>query len=41
MNAAMTKIKILVVEDEILVAKDIQSMLRGLGYEVLNILSTG
>lgn len=41
MNAALTKIKILVVEDEILVAKDIQNMLRGLGYEVLNVLSTG
>jgi len=41
MNAAMTKIRILIVEDESLVAKDIQNMLRGLGYEVLNILSTG
>ncbi len=37
----MTKIRILIVEDESLVAKDIQNMLRGLGYEVLNILSTG
>ncbi len=37
----MPKIKILVVEDESLVAKDIQNMLRGLGYEVLDVLSTG
>jgi PAS domain S-box-containing protein len=37
----MPKIKILVVEDESLVAKDIQNMLRGLGYEVMDVLSTG
>jgi PAS domain S-box-containing protein len=37
----MPKIKILVVEDESLVAKDIQNMLRGLGYEVLGVLSSG
>jgi PAS domain S-box-containing protein len=37
----MPKIKILVVEDESLVAKDIQNMLLGLGYEVLDVLSTG
>ena len=37
----MPKIKILVVEDESLVAKDIQNMLRGLGYDVLDVLSTG
>jgi CheY-like chemotaxis protein len=37
----MPKIKILVVEDESLVAKDIQNMLRGLGYEVMDVFSTG
>ena len=37
----MPKIKILVVEDESLVAKDIQNMLRGLGYEVMGVFSTG
>jgi PAS domain S-box-containing protein len=37
----MPKIKILVVEDESLVAKDIQNMLLGLGYEVLDVLCTG
>ncbi|MGB8952167.1 MAG: HD domain-containing phosphohydrolase [Candidatus Aminicenantales bacterium] len=37
----MAKIKILVVEDESLVAKDIQNMLRVLDYEVLDVVSTG
>jgi PAS domain S-box-containing protein len=37
----MSKIKILVVEDESLVAEDIQNTLRGLGYEVMDVLSTG
>lgn len=37
----MPKIKVLVVEDESLVAKDIQNMLRGLGYDVVGVLSTG
>ena len=31
----MEKIKILVVEDESIVARDIRNMLLGLGYEVL------
>ena len=37
----MTKLKILVVEDESLVAKDIQNMLQGLGYKVVGVLSSG
>ncbi len=37
----MIKLKILVVEDESLVAKDIQNMLHGLGYEVAGVLSSG
>jgi len=37
----MAKIRILIVEDESLVAKDIQNMLKSLGYEVLDIISTG
>ncbi|MCX6559608.1 MAG: response regulator [Candidatus Aminicenantes bacterium] len=37
----MAKIKILVVEDESLVAKDIHNMLRGQGYDVVGVLSTG
>jgi CheY-like chemotaxis protein len=37
----MPKIKVLVVEDESLVAKDIHNMLRGQGYEVVGVLSTG
>ena len=37
----MSKIKILVVEDERIVAKDIQNTLRNLGYEVPAIASTG
>jgi len=37
----MPKIKILVVEDESLVARDIQNMLRSLGYEVTNVVSSG
>jgi response regulator RpfG family c-di-GMP phosphodiesterase len=38
---AMPPIKILVVEDESLVAKDIHNMLLGRGYEVVGVLSTG
>ena len=38
---AMSKIKVLVVEDESLVAKDIQNMLLGLGYDVLDVVATG
>jgi PAS domain S-box-containing protein/putative nucleotidyltransferase with HDIG domain len=37
----MAKIKILVVEDESLVAKDIHNMLKSLGYEVVDVLATG
>ncbi len=37
----MPKIRVLVVEDESLVAKDIHNMLRGQGYEVVGVLSTG
>jgi len=37
----MSKIKILVVEDESLVARDIQNMLLSLGYEVTDIVSSG
>ncbi len=33
----MSKIRILVVEDESLVARDIQNMLRGLGYDATRI----
>ncbi len=37
----MSKIRILVVEDESLVARDIQNMLRSLGYEVTGIVASG
>jgi response regulator RpfG family c-di-GMP phosphodiesterase len=37
----MSDIRILVVEDESLVAKDIQNMLISLGYEVIDVVSTG
>ncbi len=37
----MPKIRILVVEDESLVARDIQNMLRSLGYEVTGIVASG
>ena len=37
----MSKIGILVVEDESIVAKDIQQSLKKLGYEVLGVCSTG
>jgi len=37
----MTKPKILIVEDENIVAKDIQSTLTNLGYNVQNIISSG
>jgi len=37
----MSKIRILVAEDEKLVAKDIDNMLRGLGYEVLGVVARG
>jgi len=37
----MAKIRILIVEDEILVAKDIQNMLEISGYEVVGFASTG
>ena len=36
-----TKTKILVVEDESIVARDIQNMLLGLGYEVVGVVPTG
>ena len=37
----MPKIRVLVVEDESLVARDIQNMLRSLNYEALGIVSSG
>jgi PAS domain S-box-containing protein/putative nucleotidyltransferase with HDIG domain len=37
----MSKIRILVVEDESLVARDIQNMLRSLGYEVTDVVASG
>ena len=37
----MTKIKVLVVEDEKIVAKDIQYRVRSLGYDVCGIASSG
>ena len=37
----MSMIRILVVEDESLVARDIQNMLRSLGYEVTGIVPSG
>ncbi len=37
----MAKIRMLVVEDESLVGRDIHNMLRGLGYEVVDVVSTG
>ncbi len=37
----MPKIKIFVVEDESLVARDIQNMLRSLGYEVTGVVASG
>ncbi|MBV9384889.1 MAG: response regulator, partial [Chroococcidiopsidaceae cyanobacterium CP_BM_ER_R8_30] len=37
----MTNKKILVVEDESIVAKDIQTRLRKLGYDVSNVVSSG
>ena len=37
----MSKIRILVAEDEKLVAKDIDNMLQGLGYEVLGVVARG
>ena len=37
----MTKLKVLIVEDEILVATDIEESLLGLGYYVLNAVATG
>ncbi len=37
----MSKIKVLVVEDELIVAKDIQNSLKNLGYDVPAIASTG
>jgi len=39
--AASNKIGILIVEDESIVAKDIQQSLKKLGYEVLGVCSTG
>ena len=38
---AKSKIRILVVEDESLVGRDIHHMLRGLGYEVIDVVSRG
>ncbi|MBN2728448.1 MAG: response regulator [Bacteroidales bacterium] len=37
----MSKIKVLIVEDESIVAKDIQNILNGLGYSVVSIVSSG
>ncbi|OGD09667.1 MAG: histidine kinase [Candidatus Aminicenantes bacterium RBG_13_62_12] len=37
----MSGIKILIVEDEAIVAKDMESMLRSMGYEVSGVASTG
>lgn len=37
----MSKIKVLIVEDETIVAKDIQNILSGLGYSVVSIVSSG
>lgn len=37
----MPKVKVLVVEDEGLVARDIQNMLRSLSYEVLGVVASG
>ena len=37
----MSKIRVLVVEDESLVARDIQNMLRSLNYEVLGVVTSG
>lgn len=37
----MTNTKILLVEDESIVAKDIQSMLRDLGYGVTEVVASG
>ncbi len=37
----MTPIRILVVEDEMLIAKDLEGMLRGLGYEIAALAATG
>jgi PAS domain S-box-containing protein/putative nucleotidyltransferase with HDIG domain len=37
----MSKLRLLLVEDESLVAKDIVNMVRGLGYSVLAVVSTG
>jgi len=37
----MSKIRILVVEDESLVARDIQNMLQSLGYEVTGVVASG
>jgi PAS domain S-box-containing protein/putative nucleotidyltransferase with HDIG domain len=37
----MPKVKVLVVEDESLVARDIQNMLRSLSYEVLGVVASG
>jgi PAS domain S-box-containing protein/putative nucleotidyltransferase with HDIG domain len=38
---AMSQIRILVVEDESLVGQDINNMLRGLGYDVVDVVSRG
>ena len=37
----MSKFKILIVEDELLVATDIEESLLSMGYEVLNAVATG
>ncbi len=37
----MTKNRILVVEDESIVARDVRNMLIGLGYEVAGVVSSG
>ncbi len=37
----MDKLRILVVEDETLVARDIENMMLSLGYEVVDIVGTG
>jgi PAS domain S-box-containing protein/putative nucleotidyltransferase with HDIG domain len=39
--AAVEKLKILIVEDETIVAKDIKGSLKGFGYDVVDIVGTG
>ena len=37
----MEKTKILIVEDEVIIAMEVESQLQGLGYEVTSIVNTG